>query len=104
MTPVAELKRAHRATWAAGDYAASRSASMRPRRGICSLARAVARGENVLDVATVTGNVAIPAAAAGARVVGLDLTPELLEVGRWRAEQVGVTVEWVRGRARRRAA
>ena len=99
MTPVAELKRAHRATWAAGDYAAvAERIDEAPPRDL--LARAsVARGENVLDVATGTGNVAIPAAAAGARVVGLDLTPELLEVGRRRAEQVGVTVEWVEGDA-----
>ena len=99
MTPVAELKRAHRATWAAGDYAAvAERIDEAPPRDL--LARAsVARGEDVLDVATGTGNVAIPAAAAGARVVGLDLTPELLEVGRRRAEQVGVTVEWVEGDA-----
>src|ERR687895_2600130 len=99
MTPVAELKRAHRATWAAGDYAAvAERIDEAPPRDL--LARAsVARGEDVLDVATGTGNVAIPAAAAGARVVGLDLTPELVEVGRRRAEQVGVTVEWVEGDA-----
>ena len=44
-----------------------------------------APGQDLLDVATGTGNVAIPAARAGARVTGLDLTPELLEVARRRA-------------------
>lgn len=39
-------------------------------------------GENVLDVGTGTGVVAITAARAGARVTGLDLTPELLDQAR----------------------
>jgi SAM-dependent methyltransferase len=42
----------------------------------------IAPGEHVLDVATGTGVVAITAARAGARVTGLDLTPELLEHAR----------------------
>ena len=39
-------------------------------------------GENVLDVGTGTGVVAITAARNGARVTGLDLTPALLEQAR----------------------
>jgi len=39
-------------------------------------------GENVLDVGTGTGVVAITAARSGARVTGLDLTPALLEQAR----------------------
>ena len=35
----------------------------------------------MLDIAAGTGNVAIPAALAGARVIASDLTPELLEEG-----------------------
>ena len=42
-------------------------------------------GDEMLDVATGSGNVAIPAALAGASVIGLDLTPELLEAARRRA-------------------
>lgn len=53
----------------------------------------VSPGEHVLDVGTGTGVVAITAARAGARVTGLDLTPELLDAARQnariaRAEQV----------------
>src|SRR6202050_771426 len=39
-------------------------------------------GQRVLDVGCGTGVVAITAARAGARVTGLDLTPELLEQAR----------------------
>jgi ubiquinone/menaquinone biosynthesis C-methylase UbiE len=53
----------------------------------------------VLDVACGTGNAALPAARAGARVTGLDLTPELLEAGRDKAAAAGVEVDWVEGDA-----
>ena len=49
----------------------------------------------VLDVAAGTGNASIPAAQAGADVTASDLTPELLEAGRRRAEAEGVQLEWV---------
>ena len=55
--------------------------------------------ERVLDVACGTGNAAIRAAQAGGRVVGLDLTPELLTVGQRLADEAGVSVEWVEGDA-----
>ena len=59
----------------------------------------ISAGQDVLDVATGTGNVAIRAAAAGAQVVGLDLTPELFETARRRAEAHDVTVDWLEGDA-----
>ena len=49
----------------------------------------------VLDVASGTGNAAIPAAQAGADVTASDLTPELLEAGRRHAEAQGLELEWV---------
>ncbi|HEX5955685.1 MAG TPA: class I SAM-dependent methyltransferase, partial [Solirubrobacterales bacterium] len=52
-------------------------------------------GMNVLDVAAGTGNASIPAAKMGANVTASDLTPELLEAGRARAEAEGLTLEWV---------
>jgi SAM-dependent methyltransferase len=99
MTPVAELKRVHRAIWAAGDYASvAEVIDEAPPRDL--LARADVKPDHeVLDVATGTGNIAIRTAAAGARTIGLDLTPELFETARRRAEQHGVTVEWIEGDA-----
>jgi SAM-dependent methyltransferase len=99
MTAVADLKRVHRATWAAGDYAAiAELIDEAPPRDL--LARVdVTPGQEVLDVATGTGNIAIRAAAAGAQVVGIDLTPELFETARRRADQRGVVVDWIAGDA-----
>jgi SAM-dependent methyltransferase len=99
MTAVADLKRVHRATWAAGDYAAvAEHIDAVPPRDL--LERVDIRpGQDVLDVAAGTGNVAIRAAAAGAQVVGLDLTPELFDTARRRAAAADVTVDWVEGDA-----
>jgi SAM-dependent methyltransferase len=99
MTPVAELKLAHRATWAAGDYAAvARHIDEVPPAEL--LARMdIQPGMQVLDVATGTGNVALRAAALGAQVAGLDLTPELFDTARARAAAMNVVVDWVEGDA-----
>jgi SAM-dependent methyltransferase len=96
---VDDLKRAHRATWAAGDYAAVAEAitdGVAPK--LLDLV-GIDPGQDVLDVATGTGNVALRASAAGARVTALDLTPELFETARRRARELGVEVEWVAGDA-----
>jgi SAM-dependent methyltransferase len=96
---VAELKRATRRIWALGDYPAVAERELRA-LGERVVARADVRsGEDVLDVGCATGNAAIPAARAGGRVVGLDLTPELFGAGRRRAAAAGVEVQWVEGDA-----
>jgi SAM-dependent methyltransferase len=99
MTAVADLKRTHRTIWAAGDYPAVAAVidEVPPRDLLARID--IAPGQDVLDVATGTGNVALRAAAAGAQVVGLDLTPELFATARRRAERYGVTVDWVEGDA-----
>jgi SAM-dependent methyltransferase len=99
MTTLTDLKHTHRATWAAGDYAAvaEHIDAVPPRDLLNRLA--IAPGDDVLDVAAGTGNVALRAAAAGARVVGLDLTPELFVAARRRAAEYRVTVEWIEGDA-----
>jgi SAM-dependent methyltransferase len=52
-------------------------------------------GERWLDVATGTGEVALRAARAGADVVGLDITPRMLEQARAKSAEI----EWVEGDA-----
>jgi SAM-dependent methyltransferase len=56
-------------------------------------------GDDVLDVATGTGNAALPAARAGAIVTALDITPSLLEIGSRRATAADLDVDWVLGDA-----
>lgn len=96
---LADLKRAHRGTWASGSYAAvaERLILEPPRRLIERIG--LEPGLEVLDIATGTGNAAIPAAETGARLTGLDLTPELLDHARERAAAAGVEVDWVEGDA-----
>jgi SAM-dependent methyltransferase len=94
-----DLKRTHRVTWAAGDYAAvAEHIDDAPPRDLLAAAD-LQPGLDVLDVATGTGNVALRAAAAGCNVVGLDLTPELFGAARRRAERLRVTVDWMEGDA-----
>jgi SAM-dependent methyltransferase len=54
-------------------------------------------GQRVLDVACGTGVVSVTAARLGARVTGLDLTPELLERARDNARIAGVEIEFHEG-------
>ena len=99
MTTLTDLKHTHRATWEAGDYAAvAEHIDAVPPRDLLNRI-AIAPGQDVLDVATGTGNVALRAAAAGAHVVGLDLAPELFVAARRRATEYRVTVEWIEGDA-----
>jgi SAM-dependent methyltransferase len=96
---LARLKQGARATWATGDYAAIAKRELWPFGERIVRRVAVQPGEDVLDVACGTGNAAIRAAQAGGRVVGVDLTPELLEVGRRLAAEAGVEIEWREGDA-----
>jgi SAM-dependent methyltransferase len=93
-----EFKQVQRAMWDAGDYA-----SLSPyiaHVGERVVARAgVDPDMQVLDVACGTGNAALPAARAGARVTGLDLVPKLLAEGREKAAAAGVEIDWVEGDA-----
>jgi len=93
-----EVKAAQKVAWAAGDY--DTVAQKIWAVGARTVERAgVGVGDDVLDVACGTGNATVPAAAAGANVTGLDLTPELLEIARARAADEGVGIEFVEGDA-----
>lgn len=98
MQQLAEYKGMVRTTWSTGDYDA-----MMRQEGLYEVGSRLVRtvgvrpGEDVLDVACGTGNATIPAAEAGARVRGLDLTPAMLSKARERA--AGLAIEWVEGDA-----
>jgi SAM-dependent methyltransferase len=81
------------AFWTLGDYSriAELIAAMGP-----ALVRAagVAPGQRVLDVGAGTGNATLPAAAAGAHVVGTDVAPELMAVGERAARARDLAVTW----------
>lgn len=63
-------------------------------------AAGVGPGDEVLDVACGTGNVAITAARRGATVTGLDITPAMLDEARDNAAIAGVEdVDWREGDA-----
>ena len=97
--PDAELKARHRAMWASGDYAAMVETWISPLGERLVEAAGIEPGMRVLDVAAGSGNASLPAARRGARVTASDLTPELLEEGRRRAEAAGVELDWVQGDA-----
>lgn len=92
------LKHGMRIVWATGDYPAF--ARTIAQAGIATAKRVgAAPGMRLLDLACGDGNVAIPAARAGASVTALDLTPELLDAGRARASREGASIDWVLGDA-----
>src|ERR1700761_799737 len=93
------FRRQARATWSAGDWDRF-AALIRPVGALVIDRVGVAPGVRLLDVGTGNGgNLAIPAALLGAEVVGLDITPELLEHAVRRAAEAGVDVSWGEGDA-----
>lgn len=99
MSGAEEFRKRARATWAAGNW--DSFAGLLESVGALVLDRIeVHPGQDLVDVGTGTGgNVAIPAALRGAKVVGIDVTPELFESARRRAAEAGVEIEWVEGDA-----
>jgi SAM-dependent methyltransferase len=95
---IAALKERQQAVWAMGDYA-SVATFIEDVAELCVERAAVEPGEELLDVATGTGNCAIEAAMRGAVATGLDLTPELLDIARKRAAAEGLDITWVPGDA-----
>ena len=88
------LKAKHRAMWALGDYPTLAARVIPDLGAVLAAACGAGPGQRVLDVATGAGNAAIPAALAGADVTACDLTPELMEAGRQRAEARRATIQW----------
>jgi ubiquinone/menaquinone biosynthesis C-methylase UbiE len=92
------LKARIKATWMAGDYA--RIASFTERTANEFIDRQQLKPNlRVLDVACGNGNLSIPAAKAGAIVIGIDIAPNLLDEARSRAAREQVKVEFEEGDA-----
>src|SRR5690349_18160877 len=94
--PFVELKNRQREMWASFAPTAMYTT---PVAGQLVKFAGIKPGEQVLDVGTGTGVVAITAARAGARVKALDLTPALLQEARLNAQVAHVDVEFTEGDA-----
>ncbi|MGV0160061.1 class I SAM-dependent methyltransferase [Mycobacterium colombiense] len=95
-TPINDASAAatSRMVWALGDYALMAEEVMAPLGPALVEATGIRSGLRVLDVAAGSGNISLPAAAAGATVVSTDLTPELLQRSRIRAEARGLKIDY----------
>lgn len=92
------LKSRLRATWIAGDFGQiARSYTSGASAFIDRLD--IAPGSTVLDVACGTGNLALPAARAGAIVTGVDIAPNLIEQARQNATNEGLSIRFEEGDA-----
>ena len=89
-----ELKARHAKMWASGDYPQMVETFLLPLGPVLVEACGIGPGMKVLDVAAGTGNASIPAAQTGADVTASDLTPELLDAGKARAQEAGVELDW----------
>jgi SAM-dependent methyltransferase len=95
---LAQLKAGMKAAWMAGDF--GQIANLIAPEGEQFIARLNLKpGVTVLDIACGTGNTAIPAAKAGAKVVGVDIATNLLDQARTRAAAAHLDIEFKEGDA-----
>jgi SAM-dependent methyltransferase len=94
LNPFDSFKAAQKLGWA--HFAPLETFTTAPAGQLVKRSR-IRAGDRVLDVACGTGVVATTAACLGARVTGLDLTPELLERARENGRTAGVEINWQEG-------
>lgn len=92
------LKTRLKSMWMAGDFGQV-AKIIQPSAEEFIARLAIKPGARVLDVACGSGNLSIPAARAGAIVVGADIAANLLEQARARAEAEGLTIQFDEGDA-----
>jgi 2-polyprenyl-3-methyl-5-hydroxy-6-metoxy-1,4-benzoquinol methylase len=93
MTPEMQaLKTRLKAVWMAGDYGVF-AKCLEPGALEFLVRLAVAPGTRMLNVACGAGQIAIPAARAGARVTGIDIATNLVEQARARAAAIAAKRE-----------
>jgi ubiquinone/menaquinone biosynthesis C-methylase UbiE len=95
---LANLKTRLRATWIAGDFGQIAKAYTSEAEAFVNRMN-LKPGTKVLDVACGTGNVALPAARAGAVVTGVDIAPNLVEQARENAKGEGLDIQFDEGDA-----
>lgn len=84
--------------WDAGDYEHT-AAQLHPAAEVLVDTARPQRGERVIDVGCGTGNASLLAARRGARVLGVDPAPRLLQVARERAAAEGIEASFEAGDA-----
>ena len=89
-----EFREGQKKVWSSGDWP-DVAKSIQPVADELVAEAAISDGVEVLDIGTGSGNLAIPAAKAGAKVTGSDITTELFDSARARAAEAGVEVDWV---------
>src|SRR5436305_5462775 len=87
-----------KASWMAGDSGQIAKYSFKAREDFNATTE-IKPGTRVLDVACGTGNTAIPAARAGAKVTGVDIATNLLVQAHERAREAGVAADFQEGDA-----
>jgi SAM-dependent methyltransferase len=87
-----------RAVWSSGDFSRVAAAQVVVGELLCE-AVDLRAGEQVLDVATGSGNTALSAARRRARVIGVDVVPKLLARARQRADAEELSIEFREGDA-----
>jgi SAM-dependent methyltransferase len=93
-----QIKAGMRNTWMAGDFGVvAKTIAGAGETFIQGLG--ISAGSRVLDIATGTGNLAIPLARGGCVVTGVDIAPNLLVQARERATAEGLTVQFDEGDA-----
>jgi SAM-dependent methyltransferase len=93
-----QIKQGMRATWMAGDFGQIAQHSVKAAEEFVRRV-GISAANAVLDIACGTGNIAIPAARAGAKVIGVDIAPNLLEQARKRAANEALDVHFEKGDA-----
>jgi len=98
MPTIEQIKSNMRSTWMAGDFGVvAKTISGAAEEFIARLA--LPAGTRVIDIATGTGNLAIPLAQSGCIVTGVDIAPNLLEQARERASAEKLTIAFDEGDA-----
>ncbi len=92
------LKVRLKATWMAGDYGYF-AKYLEPGALEFLSHLSIQPGMQVLDVATGAGQIAIPAARAGAQVTGIDIATNSIEQARARAQAEGLQIQFDEGDA-----